>query len=460
MGEKLVGTQEYEERIREFYTSKVTGGTAPRVGAGDWARLPSQDARRGSESEDGDAGSQSDSDSDSDDDANSDSDSEDENLSEHIAKLFQKSGTSTVQGKSRRKAGGTTVDLRSKETLRPTILKANRKTDLNKESRNKSITHCIDFHPAGGVALTAGLDRIVRVFQVDGKTNAKLKGVKLHDLQVATAKFTGDGSSIVLSGAQYHIYRLDVATGKYSRHRGFGGRNFKSKTATKQPNDKRNGFAMSRDGNLLAFLSDSGRINIAQNSTLQSMGTIHVPSDIVAAEFDPNDTSKLYTASHDSIVRLWDTRMMACVDQLRDEGAIHDTALAVSGNYVAVGSDSGIVNVYEKSTFCESEGDDNNNGSGIRTGVPKKTLENLTTPIHEMAFNDDGKLLTFSSRLMNDAVKIAHMPSLSVYANWPMRNPMLGKVQTGRFSPGGGWLALGNDKGKAHLYRLKAYPAN
>ncbi len=436
MGEKRVDTAEYEQRIREFYHQKVVGSS---LGAADWARRPSELA----------AMERSDSDSDSD----SGSDSDDD-LGQRVARLFQASGQMNVGKRDSKKAIAVAVH----KELRAGVIKMKRMTNLNKESPNRAITHCIDFHPTGRLALTAGLDRAVRVFQVDGRENARVQGVVLRDLQIASARFTGGGTGIVAAGAQWHVYRIDLASGQVVRHRGFGRSQWKSKVATKQVNDVRNGFAVSASGEKLAFMSDTGRVNIVQESTMQSTGTLHLPGQMVGVAFDPDNDNRIYTLTEDAKVHLWDARMYGCVDRHRDEGAVHGTALAVGRGLYAVGSDTGIVNVYDKSQLGESMC--SSTSEKLRTEKPKKAISNLTTAVNHLTFNNDGRLLSISSRRIKDAAKMVHVPTLSVYSNWPVQSSLLGYVQTAAFSPGGGWFSIGNDKGDAHLFRLPAFPAN
>ena len=49
------------------------------------------------------------------------------------------------------------------------------------------------------------------------------------------------------------------------------------------------------------------------------------------------------------------------------------------------------------------------------------------------------------------------MPSCTVFSNWPTSKTPLSYVFSLDFSPSGGYLAVGNDKGKVLLYRLKHY---
>ena len=75
---------------------------------------------------------------------------------------------------------------------------------------------------------------------------------------------------------------------------------------------------------------------------------------------------------------VWDVRQRKCRHVFVDEGCIHSTALAMSpdGRYVACGSDSGVVNMYDTATCFEAA-----------EPKPIKAVMNLTTSIGDLTFN-------------------------------------------------------------------------
>ena len=74
-----------------------------------------------------------------------------------------------------------------------------------------------------------------------------------------------------------------------------------------------------------------------------------------------------------------------------------------------------------------------------------------------LTFNGDGQMLAMSSRLKRDALRLVHLPSCTVFSNWPSSKTPLHYVWCTAFSPTGGYLAVGNARGKALLYRIHAY---
>jgi U3 small nucleolar RNA-associated protein 18 len=84
---------------------------------------------------------------------------------------------------------------------------------------------------------------------------------------------------------------------------------------------------------------------------------------------------------------------------------------------------------------------------------------NLTTNITSLQFHPSSQALLFASKFKKDALRVAHAPSLGVFSNWPTSGTPLSYVNTVDWSPGGGYLAMGNDKGKVLLYRASAFEA-
>lgn len=52
---------------------------------------------------------------------------------------------------------------------------------------------------------------------------------------------------------------------------------------------------------------------------------------------------------------------------------------------------------------------------------------------------------------------MVHVPSGRVFGNWPTERTPTRKVECVDFSPGGAYLAVGNNKGKVLLYRLRHF---
>ena len=145
--------------------------------------------------------------------------------------------------------------------------------------------------------------------------------------------------------------------------------------------------------------------------------------------------------------------------------------MSQGGRYVACGSDSGIVNVYDgmgelrggtSSTAASGAGGRlvRRMGPPVRAAAkPMKALMSLTTPIDVVEFNSQSEILAIASRRKKDSLKLVHLPTMTTFANWPTSRTPLHYVTTVDFSPSSGFLAVGNSRGRVLLYRVKHYAA-
>eukprot|EP00177_Eucheuma_denticulatum_P002096 GFKZ01003745.1.p1 GENE.GFKZ01003745.1~~GFKZ01003745.1.p1 ORF type:complete len:548 (+),score=77.68 GFKZ01003745.1:113-1645(+) len=427
LGETHVTGAEYSQRVREMYNKKQKEASK---GPGLWAQLPSEKKKKHASDH-------------SDDEGASDSEAEKEEEDAAVRDLLQ--STRKMVSRQRKKDG--TLVAHEVAPLRAGMLGIRSVLNANQEDPNQSEARCVEFHPSGRLLLTAGLDMTLRIFQVDGERNAKVQGVYLKGFPIHTAKFTGEGTQVVMAGRRRFLQQLDLNSGAIS------------KVHTLQGHTERSWerFEVSGDGRRLAFLGQEGKVVVLENDTKREIGQLRMNGRVAAVAFAGRggNENHLYGASEDGVVYLWDLRRMRCVDQHRDEGAIHSTSIAASGTHYALGSDSGVVNVYGVGTM--KGGGAGGKLRAVRTEKPEKSFLNLTTQIDEVRFNHDGRLMAFSSHDKKNAARIAHTPSMTVYSNWPSNRFNVRRACCMRFSPNGGYFALGNDKGDVHLLRLSSY---
>lgn len=88
----------------------------------------------------------------------------------------------------------------------------------------QGVVRSVCFHPNAQLLLTAGLDKTVRFFNVDGKKNPRVQSLFLEDMPVAKAAFTGDGRKVVAAGRRKWFYVVDLASARVERVRNISAR--------------------------------------------------------------------------------------------------------------------------------------------------------------------------------------------------------------------------------------------
>lgn len=204
-------------------------------------------------------------------------------------------------------------------------------------------------------------------------------------------------------------------------------------------------FEVSPDSSMIAFVGNEGYILLVSSKTKELVGTLKMNGTVRSLAF-ADDGQQLLSHGGDGQVYHWDLRTRACIHKAVDEGCIHGTALCTSPtrNLFAAGSDSGIVNIYNRDEFLGGK------------KKPIKTIENLTTKVDLLKFNNDAQILAVCSHMKN-SLKLLHVPSFTVFSNWPPANSAIHYPRCLDFSPGGGFMAMGNAAGKVLLYKLHHY---
>lgn len=112
----------------------------------------------------------------------------------------------------------------------------------------------------------------------------------------------------------------------------------------------------------------------------------------------------------------WDGREKRTVGRWMDEGAVGTTVVALGGTgrglkalggdrWLAVGSASGVVNVYDRASWGASKGTDEDE-LVPPTPKPKRAFDHLTTPTSHLEFSPDGQLLVMASQWKRDALRL------------------------------------------------------
>lgn len=79
------------------------------------------------------------------------------------------------------------------------VIDTTRVRDANAAAPNKAAVNVAQFHPTASAMFTAGLDKTLRIFQVDGRDNALVQSIHFPDLPIASGAFVNHGREIILS---------------------------------------------------------------------------------------------------------------------------------------------------------------------------------------------------------------------------------------------------------------------
>ncbi|KAK2178032.1 hypothetical protein NP493_565g03002 [Ridgeia piscesae] len=322
--------------------------------------------------------------------------------------------------------------LTTSESLPRSFIQMKRCPDANKESPTNCKLRSVEFHPTAQVLLAAGAaNQTLSLFQVDGRQNPKIQSIYLQKFPIFKAHFSADGREVIMS-SKYHSFQCyDMVEGKIVKV-----------PHVKGLEESMSKFAVSPDGRFLAFLGQYGNIHLVSAKTKEWMTTLKMNGEVNDVAFS-HDGSRMLSYGSDGEVYVWDMSTRDCVHRFIDDGCVKGTTLAMSqdGRYVAAGSDSGVVNIYDDTCMTS------------HSPTPLKAVMNLTTPCTSMVFNSTTEILAIASNHTENAVKMVHLASMSVFSNFPEKKFGIREPYCLDFSLNSGYFTIGNCRGHALLYR-------
>ncbi|RVD85953.1 uncharacterized protein DFL_004253 [Arthrobotrys flagrans] len=323
--------------------------------------------------------------------------------------------------------------------LPPESLDISRLRDANYLSPSHSGIQSLSFHTSHPLLLSAGFDHVLRLYHIDKKTNPPATSLYLQGTPIHTAAFHPDGKRVFASGRRRYFHIWDLESGKIEKITRVYGNQEHQKSMEK--------FKLSPCGRFMALCGAHGYINVLDAKTGQWVDSV-VVEGVVADIAWSIGGKKLLVANKAGEVWEWDSAERRIESRWNDEGGNGLTSISLGGNdrWCAVGSTSGVVNIYDRKEKVVVEGHP----------TPKRALGNLVTAINVLEFSDDGQLLCIGSKEKRDALRLVHLPTCTVYKNWPTTSTPVGNINCAGFAGGAsGLFAFGNQQGKIRLWEIR-----
>lgn len=346
--------------------------------------------------------------------------------------------------------------------LRPEVIDIQRSRDI--PDAHKDVTS-LAFHPEYPVLLSSSTSSMLFLHHIAPTAhptpNPILISTKVKQVPVRRAQFSPDGKKIFMAGRRRYIHSWDIESGAVLKTNKIHGHQNEQRTWER--------FRLSPCGRYIGMIASTrkggGVINILNVNTMQWITAARLDSRGGIADFcwwrTGDGLTMLGKGGQVGEYSMAANRFLAVWN---DEGSNGGSAIALGGaqgpellggdRWVVLGSTSGVVNIYDRHTLIlPSEEDELKLKSRPE---PTRALMNLITPVSILAFSPDGQLLAMASKYKRDALKLVHLPSCTVYRNWPTEQTPLGRIEAVAFGTRSDMLAVGNDVGKIRIWEIRS----
>lgn len=321
----------------------------------------------------------------------------------------------------------------------------------------------LSFHPEYPVLLSSGPASTLYLHHIAPNahptphpllTSVHIKHTPLH----TSAFLYPKGDTIIFSGRRRYFHTWDLPSGTIQKVTRVYGQKDEQKSMER--------FKLSPCGRYMALVGTpkkgGGIINVLDANTTQWIAAMRVEGANGIADFAWwRDGEGLTVVSKGGEVAEWSVQTRSYVARWIDEGYA-PTVMTLGGSngpaalggdrWIVIGSQSGIVNIYDRRTFVTSK----NEVEIPERPSPKRSFDQLTKPTSHLEISPDGQLLAFSSMWKKDALRLVHLPSCTVYRNWPTDKTPLGKITAVAFGRESDLLAVANEAGKIRMWDIRS----
>lgn len=381
-------------------------------------------------------------------------------------------------------------DVSSSKLLPPKTLDIVRLKDANASHPSHSAIQSLSFHPYKPLLLTGGYDRTLRIYHIDGKSNHMVTSVHLKGTPVQTCCFyvapsqspekKTEEQRIFSGGRRRYMHSWDLSNAlvhsssqgsvaKIDKISRMYGHEDTQRSFEKFKLGHYHNFETNQSHGIILLQGNNGWINVLNAVTGVWMTGCKINGVLAdfCIDYRPVSKNKAQTIliAANTYSEIWEFNLNesgSVIRKWKDEGGVGVTKIQVGGGtnsdnirtteagnmranrWLAIGSESGYVNVYDRKKLSNNP-------------KPVAALDQLTTTISSLTFSPDGQILCMASRAVKDALRLVHLPTCTVFSNWPTSGTPLGKVTATAFSSHGEMIAVGNEQGKVRLWTLNHY---
>ncbi|KAF8820348.1 WD-40 repeat protein [Cardiosporidium cionae] len=354
--------------------------------------------------------------------------------------------------------------LRNDKILSSDTISVKTLSDIHKNISSSGAVNSVQFHSNSSLIFSTSSDKSLRLFQVDGVDNRQLESIYFQQFPIHEAKFTNDYQRIFMLSNRKSLAEYDLQSTKLHCIPTLAGRSddqcYRHLTmgpcVSDAPGLNTNSlFAVSTDRNGYVLLCDCKTKHMVKsfkmNADAAAISFHSSRNHLITADSDAyNPYINLVKILHSLFLQIyeWDVGTGRCIQRYYDSNSLKISCMATTNvsqpQLLATGSTTGFLNIYPlRETVAYND--------------LLKSFGNLATSVTSLDFHPSSDVLCYASKWKPNAVRLVHIPSMTVYSNWPLPSLSLQRTTVVNFSRKYGYLAVGNENGRVHLFQLEHF---
>lgn len=304
--------------------------------------------------------------------------------------------------------------------------------DFNFEPHASSAAVSVNFHHENELALCATAGGILNLFRVDGTVNGILHTMSFSNVSVAASNFSRANGKVIVCGKGSLLF-WDLESGRVEKSYFPDGVDIQGDFVQADATDTL-GVLGSQSVGIFSQKSRTCVMNLKMNAPVRSFVFNSFDREVICSAAD----GKLYC---------WDVRMQRCLKIAKGFDSVTRMCTSSDGARLITGLENGIINIYDFAnvTWDTIQKEEQR---------AERSVSSLSTSITYLSTGPRFEFVVASSSLERNALKIIHLPSLSVLNTWPTSSTPLHFVTAHAVNRDGSVLAVANARGRVLTYSV------